>query len=90
MSDKLKPCPFCGGDFVSGYNGGSPTMRKNGTDKPHVYCYQDKCGAKIYAKKYDDAVKAWNNRPKPNFKSAIKAAQAFGRKLETLQELHLG
>lgn len=57
MSDKLKPCPFCGGEavFVKIVGLGVKVVCKN--------CWNE---SKFY---YDaiDAIDAWNRRAKPTF-----------------------
>ncbi|MEA2037283.1 MAG: Lar family restriction alleviation protein [Nanoarchaeota archaeon] len=55
---KLKPCPFCGGK--------AEVMEK--TDDDHVWCKIVSCYS-CWAKtglfdKREDAIKAWNTRPK--------------------------
>lgn len=50
--EKLKPCPFCGGEAK---------IMKMGY--PHwVYCCE--CGAKVHGRTNDekDSIKAWNRR----------------------------
>lgn len=59
MSDKLLPCPFCGGEAeIDGINNGNPFM---------VYC--DACGLEFGRDKqfYSyQAKEAWNRRAEPD------------------------
>ena len=53
MTEKLKPCPFCGG--------GEAKIMKMGY--PHwIYCLE--CGAKVHGRTTDekDSIEAWNRR----------------------------
>lgn len=55
MMEKLKPCPFCGGEAK---------IMKMGY--PHyIYCL--KCGAKVHGgtTSEKDSIKAWNRRTEP-------------------------
>ena len=56
MSEKIKPCPFCGSENVQLEDLGYPH---------HVYC--ENCAARVTGKGYGeegeaDAIKAWNRR----------------------------
>lgn len=54
MSEKLKPCPFCGGNKV-----------ETRTDDEGIswYIFCNNCGAMCgYALSEDEVVKAWNRR----------------------------
>lgn len=52
MSNKLKPCPFCGGEaeIERQYHGGYV-----------VYCQNENCGCAIFGNR-DEVLKAWNTR----------------------------
>ena len=59
MTEKLKPCPFCGNvayivEYISGCNA------------YHVACRNSKCfmeiGLPIWCKSKTEAIKAWNRR----------------------------
>lgn len=55
MTDKLKPCPFCGGPaVVSEYNGGFASVGCGGlcSFKPHAFGFPS----------VDSAIEAWNTR----------------------------
>ena len=54
MTDKLKPCPFCGGE--------ADTIWRHGYWS--VLCY--KCHAETSGFHEEDAVKAWNRRESMN------------------------
>lgn len=57
MSDKLKPCPFCGGKAI--VDGCDDTLWS-------VIC--EKCNASIdYNETKQDAIIAWNSRIRPTF-----------------------
>lgn len=57
MSDKLKPCPFCGGEAI--VDGCDDTLWS-------VIC--EKCNASIdYNETKHDAIIAWNSRIRPTF-----------------------
>lgn len=57
MSDKLKPCPFCGGEAI--IDGCDDTLWS-------VIC--EKCNASInYNETKQDAIIAWNRRIEPTF-----------------------
>ena len=62
MADKLKRCPFCGGE-ASIYHGDSTDGYIKGTDYVMAFCGW--CGASIREKKEEEVIKAWNNRPSP-------------------------
>jgi len=52
MSEKLKPCPFCG----------NKNIRKNFGIFPELFCSE--CEATIYAyDEHEDLAKSWNTRP---------------------------
>lgn len=61
MSDKLKPCPFCGGEvkLVTDFS----------QNKDHVYCFEcTECGALVYMDDLidkDKSIEAWNTRHNP-------------------------
>lgn len=56
MSEKLKPCPFCGGE----------AHLSNWTDQAYVWC---ECGVKtevyLHSGCVDKAIEAWNRRAEP-------------------------
>ena len=57
MSDKLKPCPFCGGEAI--IEGCDDTLWS-------VIC--KKCAASIdYNETKQEAIEAWNRRVQPSF-----------------------
>lgn len=52
MSDKLKPCPFCGGEAE---------MREGSSTKPYIRC--KRCGCRTGSSRYrGNLAKAWNDR----------------------------
>ena len=63
--EKLKPCPFCGGEaeLVGGCENWSPTFNDpdSGGDPIAVVC---ECGCGFYGnfEDYSDAIKKWNHR----------------------------
>ena len=59
MSDKLKPCPFCGSeDITIGY-----CLRGDKTREAYIECIE--CGASGYPyTKEKKAIDAWNRRAK--------------------------
>ena len=54
MADKLKPCPFCGGEVE---------LKKNDFGF-YVICPECMCSTQNYSTD-DDAISTWNNRPSP-------------------------
>lgn len=57
MSDKLKPCPFCGGKAII-----------DGCDDTLWITICKKCNASIgYKETKQDAIDAWNRRIEPTF-----------------------
>ena len=61
MADKLKPCPFCGGEV---------RLEKDfaQTKDPVYYFECDKCGILVYPDELIDrekSIEAWNTRPNP-------------------------
>ena len=54
MADKLKPCPFCGGEAE---------FKKNDFGF-YVICPECMCSTQTYSMD-DDAISTWNNRPTP-------------------------
>lgn len=57
MSDKLKPCPFCGGEAII-----------DGCDETLWITICKKCNASIGYKETEcEAIDAWNSRVEPTF-----------------------
>ena len=57
MSDKLKPCPFCGGEAVYSNDYGNPEVVSHA-----VMCLDPDCGATITGPYKDVVIAAWNRR----------------------------
>ena len=57
MSDKLKPCPFCGGEAII-----------DGCDETLWIVICKECNASIgYKETKEEAIEAWNKRIEPTF-----------------------
>lgn len=71
MSDDLKPCPFCGSDFV--------LMRWDEDSGHHVAC--EPCGARVMGggNSINRATTAWNTRADTKRIAALKAKDEEGR-----------
>lgn len=61
MSEKLKPCPFCGGKV-----GIDNIPDTDGTNYYMIYCKNENCNASAcfgdLSEKKTSAIKAWNRR----------------------------
>ena len=60
MGEKLKPCPFCGGDNIDII----PADIIAGTPYWRIYCYRCGCTQTPISSK-DEAIEEWNKRPNP-------------------------
>jgi Lar family restriction alleviation protein len=63
MSEKLKPCPFCGSE--NKYNHGEVRIHQTMATNYYAVCENPKCEIKPRTKLYQwkkDATKAWNRR----------------------------
>ena len=60
MTDKLKPCPFCGGKAVLSSWHKSQCMKK-GEIRAEVYCYNCVARSSVYRSEAE-AIAAWNRR----------------------------
>jgi len=67
MSDKLKPCPFCGGEdigisriYIDPLS--DPLSSGRLPDEVYVGCIS--CGIGFTEETEEEAIKAWNRRPK--------------------------
>lgn len=61
MREKLKPCPFCGGNKLT-------VSRYFGLNCYTVRCINEDCGMKVvtdFAKTKKEAIELWNTRPNP-------------------------
>lgn len=73
MSEKLKPCPFCGGDKVSLVETEDFENANKGLSSWHVSCKYNNCHGSIFSlyvwqfRSRTQAVKAWNTRATPTF-----------------------
>ncbi len=54
MTDKLKPCPFCGGDAHWGVPCDTLVI---------IACSSDKCGWELALDSEEEALRCWNTRP---------------------------
>lgn len=66
MSDKLKPCPFCGGQGDYYY---IMTMRKH-----WIGCHNCNCATDGYDTE-EEAIEAWNTRAELTFPDEVQEAQ---------------
>ncbi len=57
MSEELKPCPFCGEQAFDGIDGIAPDFLY------HILCTNCNACQQDY-KTEEEAIKAWNRRPK--------------------------
>ena len=66
MADKLKPCPFCGGEAEYSTIDSSYVI-PFGTIHHFVTCKNNHCLEGLYSRgnTKEEAIEAWNNRPSP-------------------------
>lgn len=60
ITDKIKPCPFCGGTDIEYYE-----TDFGRADEPYSYIIRcNGCNANVYAEsgEYEDAITLWNKR----------------------------
>ena len=69
MTDKLKPCPFCGGEAFEYYSGSQLEFCE-------VVCKE--CGCRSKRKTEEEAIASWNNRrPMDRIAEQLKNASCY-------------
>lgn len=79
--EKLKPCPFCGGE--------GKCIRMRPSRKFVVVCQNDKCGASVgeYSPTIRMAYDAWNRRYKPRNTVVVLGGRGGGKTAALMEEL---
>ncbi|MCK5610278.1 Lar family restriction alleviation protein [Candidatus Pacearchaeota archaeon] len=66
MSEKLKPCPFCGGEAELSPFGFGPVNEPSVLSGMMACCKNEKCSCTIMGDTEAEAIAAWNHRPAPD------------------------
>ena len=79
IPDKLKPCPFCGGEAFS---------YKVGLHRT-ICCKSDKCSCAItrFNEREDVLIKAWNTRTEPDLSTIEAVDSAIDAKYAEIEKL---
>lgn len=73
MSDKLKPCPFCGGIALLFKSGLIP--------RPYIQCQQ--CGGALHNPVAELAIEQWNTRDHTHILDKLKGLEEEWKRLST-------
>lgn len=83
--DKLKPCPFCGGEAILEEIPGNP-------DSKDAYCWAagcKECDIGWYGDTKEDAIEKWNRRLDPENKPlALDQIRQMGGEIDELEEAY--
>ena len=81
LKEKLKPCPFCGGE--------GKCIRMRPSRRFVVVCQNDGCGASVgeYSPTIKMAYDAWNRRYTPRNNIVILGARGGGKTAALIEEI---